>query len=70
LNLVVMVSWFSLSSWEVTPRTVKGAGFSNARFAELRIQGLDHIQCECLPQDAVSARAVRIELPHDPSRRG
>jgi hypothetical protein len=24
---VVMVSWFSLSSWEVTPRTVKGAGF-------------------------------------------
>ena len=27
LNLVVMVPWFSLSSWEVTPRTVKGAGF-------------------------------------------
>jgi len=27
LNLVVMFFWFSLSSWEVTPRTVKGAGF-------------------------------------------
>jgi hypothetical protein len=42
---------------------------SNVRFAEVRIQGLDHIQRECLPQDAVPARAARIELPHDPSRR-
>jgi len=50
-----MFSWFSLS---------------NVRFAEVIRGGLDHIQRECLPQDTVPARAARIELSHDPSRRG
>ena len=53
LNLVVMVSWFSLSSY--APHTERLRLFKHTVCGSSN-QGLDHIQRACLPQDVVPAR--------------
>jgi hypothetical protein len=53
LNLVVMVSWFSLLSWEVTPRTVKGASFQTYGLRKFEFKASIISSASVFAQDAV-----------------
>jgi hypothetical protein len=69
LNLVVMVSWFSLSSWRDAPRTERlrlfkrtVCGSSNSRPGSYPARVSSTRRCAGAP--------LRIELAHDPNSRG